>query len=70
MSILQAANSRKYRAFLSAAAIAEYERALELSDDPVVLAFVAHAEAKTGRQNEARQILARLTEAAKTRYDL
>ena len=49
-------------------AIAEYERALELSDDPVVLAFVAHAEATTGRQNEAREILARLTEAAKTRY--
>jgi hypothetical protein len=41
-----------------------------LAHDPVVLAFVAHAEAKTGRQNEARQILARLTEAAKTRYDL
>ena len=49
-------------------AIAEYERALELNDDPVVLAFVAHAEATTGRQNEAREILARLTEAAKTRY--
>ncbi len=49
-------------------AIAEYEKALELSEDPLVLAFVAHAEANTGRQNEARQILARLTEAAKTRY--
>jgi serine/threonine-protein kinase len=49
-------------------AIAEYKKALELSDDPLVLAFVAHAEANTGRQNEARQILARLTEAAKTRY--
>ena len=49
-------------------AIAEYKKALELSDDPLVLAFVAHAEAKTGRQNEAREILARLTEAAKTRY--
>src|SRR5882724_9261055 len=49
-------------------AIAEYHRAFEVSDDPVVLAFLAHAEAKIGRQNEARQILARLTEAAKTRY--
>jgi len=49
-------------------AIAEYKKALELSDDPLVLAFVAHAEANTGRQNEAREILARLTEAAKTRY--
>ena len=49
-------------------AIAECKKALELSDDPLVFAFVAHAEAKTGRQNEAREILARLTEAAKTRY--
>ena len=52
----------------TAQAIAEYHRAFEVSDDPVVLAFLAHAEAKIGRQNEARQILARLTEAAKTRY--
>jgi adenylate cyclase len=52
----------------TAQAIAEYHRAFEVSDDPVVLAFLAHAEANIGRQNEARQILARLTEAAKTRY--
>ncbi len=52
----------------TAEAIAEYHKAFELSDDPVVLAFLAHAEANTGRPNEARQILARLTEAAKTRY--
>jgi len=31
-------------------AIAEYHRAFEVSDDPVVLAFLAHAEAKIGRQ--------------------
>ena len=49
-------------------AIAEYRKALELSDDPRVLAFVCHAEATTGRQNEARAILAQLTEMAKTRY--
>jgi TolB-like protein/Flp pilus assembly protein TadD len=52
----------------TAEAIAEYQRAFELSDDPTVLGFVAHAEANTGRPNDARQILARLTEAAKTRY--
>jgi TolB-like protein/Flp pilus assembly protein TadD len=52
----------------TAEAIAEYHKAFELSDDPTVLAFIAHAEANTGRPNEARQILARLMEAAKTRY--
>jgi hypothetical protein len=49
-------------------AIAEYKKALELNDDPVGLAFIAHAEASTGRQSEAREILAQLTEAAKKRY--
>jgi adenylate cyclase len=49
-------------------AIAEYHKAFELSDDPVVLAMLAHAEGTTGRQSEARQILAHLTEQARTRY--
>jgi TolB-like protein/lipoprotein NlpI len=49
-------------------AIAEYKKALELNDDPGVLAFVGHAEASVGRQNEAREISARLTEMAKMRY--
>src|SRR5438876_8371072 len=52
----------------TAEAIAEYQKAFELSDDPTVLAFIAHAEANTGRQNEARAILAKLTEMSKTRY--
>jgi TolB-like protein/Tfp pilus assembly protein PilF len=52
----------------TAEAIAEYQKAFELSDDPIMLAFLAHAEANAGRPNEARQILARLTELAKTRY--
>ncbi len=52
----------------TAEAIAEYQKAFELSDDPTMLAFLAHAEANTGRPNEAREILARLTEVAKTRY--
>jgi len=49
-------------------AITEYHKAFELSDDPIVLAQLAHAEVSVGRQNEARQILARLTEDAKARY--
>jgi TolB-like protein/Flp pilus assembly protein TadD len=49
-------------------AIAEYHKAFELNDDPVVLAMIAHAEASMGKQNEARQILDQLTEEAKTRY--
>jgi TolB-like protein len=49
-------------------AIVEYQRASELNDDPRVLAFVAHAIANMGKQNEAREILAKLTETARTRY--
>ena len=52
----------------TAEAIAEYQKAFGLNDDPTMLAFVAHAEANAGRPNEARQILAQLTELAKTRY--
>ncbi len=49
-------------------AIVEYQRASELNDDPRNLAFLAHAKAGMGRQNEAREILAELTETAKARY--
>jgi TolB-like protein/Flp pilus assembly protein TadD len=52
----------------TAEAIAEYHKAFELSDDPMVLGFLAHAEVSIGKQNEARQILGQLTEEAKTRY--
>lgn len=52
----------------SAQAIVEYQRASELNDDPRVLAFVAHAMASMGKQNEAREIRVKLTEIAKTRY--
>jgi serine/threonine-protein kinase len=51
-----------------AEAIVEYQRAAALNDDPRVLAFVGHAKASMGNQNEAREILAKLTEIAKTRY--
>ena len=49
-------------------AIAEYEKAQALSYDPRVLASIGHAYASTGEQKEAREILARLTEMARTRY--
>jgi tetratricopeptide (TPR) repeat protein len=49
-------------------AIAEYKKALELNDDPAGLAFIGHAYASIGRQSEARDLLAQLTEAARTRY--
>jgi TolB-like protein/lipoprotein NlpI len=49
-------------------AIAEYRKAFELNDDPMVLAALAHAEVSIGKQSEARQILAQLTEEAKARY--
>jgi len=51
-----------------AGAIVEYKKALELNDEPAGLAFIGHAEANSGRQNEARAILVQLTEAAKRRY--
>ena len=51
-----------------AEAIGEYQRASALNDDPRVLAFVAHAKASMGRKTEAREILAQLATAMKTRY--
>jgi TolB-like protein len=51
-----------------AEAIVEYQRASKLNDDPRVLAFIGHAMASMGKQNEAREMLAKLTEIARTRY--
>jgi tetratricopeptide (TPR) repeat protein len=48
--------------------IAEYRAAVELNDDPVALAFLGQACARAGEKEEARNILARLTEAVKSRY--
>jgi serine/threonine-protein kinase len=48
--------------------IAEYRAAVELNDDPVALAFLGQAYARDGEKEEARKILARLTEAVKSRY--
>ncbi len=50
------------------AAIAEYKKAFELNDDPAGLAFIAHAEAAMGHQDEARKLLTQLVDAAKSRY--
>jgi TolB-like protein/Tfp pilus assembly protein PilF len=48
--------------------IAEYRAAVELNDDPVALAFLGQAYARAGEKEEARKILARLTEAVQSRY--
>lgn len=49
-------------------AIAEYRKAVELNDDPYVLGFLGQAYARSGEREEAENILARLTEQAKSRY--
>ena len=50
------------------AAIAAYKKAFELNDDPAGLAFIAHAQAAMGHQDEARKLLIQLVDAAKSRY--
>jgi TolB-like protein/Tfp pilus assembly protein PilF len=49
-------------------AIAEYQKAVELDDDPEALAYLGQAYARAGQRDEAQKILARLTEEAKSRY--
>jgi TolB-like protein/Tfp pilus assembly protein PilF len=49
-------------------AIAEFSTAVELNDDPSVLALLGQAYARVGRRDEAQKILVRLTEEAKSRY--
>ena len=49
-------------------AIAEYRKAVELNDDPFVLALLGQACARAGQREEAQKILARLGEEAKSRY--
>jgi len=49
-------------------AIAEYRKATELDDDPFALALLGQAYARSGQTDDARKILARLNEEAKTRY--
>jgi TolB-like protein/Flp pilus assembly protein TadD len=48
--------------------IAEYRKAVELNDDPFSLALLGQAYARAGQREEAQKILARLSDAAKSRY--
>ncbi|MGC1323399.1 MAG: tetratricopeptide repeat protein, partial [Candidatus Udaeobacter sp.] len=49
-------------------AIAEYRKAAELDDDPFALALLGQAYARSGQTDDAKKILARLNEEAKSRY--
>src|SRR5439155_19705350 len=49
-------------------AIAEYQKAIELDDDPQALAFLGQAQARSGQHDKAQKILSRMTEEAKYRY--
>jgi TolB-like protein/Flp pilus assembly protein TadD len=49
-------------------AIAEYQKAFELNNDPFSLAMLGQAYARQRKTNEARNVLARLREEAKSRY--
>jgi tetratricopeptide (TPR) repeat protein len=49
-------------------AIAEYRKAVELNNDPGVLALLGQAYARAGQREEGQKILTRLTDEAKSRY--
>jgi TolB-like protein/Tfp pilus assembly protein PilF len=49
-------------------ALAEYKKAVELDDDPFVLALLGQAYAKVGQRDEALKILAQLPQIAAHRY--
>jgi TolB-like protein/Tfp pilus assembly protein PilF len=49
-------------------AIAEYQKSAELNDDPFSLAMLGQAYARKGQMDEARKVLGRLIEEAKSRY--
>jgi TolB-like protein/Flp pilus assembly protein TadD len=49
-------------------AIAEYQKAFDLNNDPFSLAMLGQAYAHQGKTDEARKVLARLKEEAKSRY--
>jgi len=49
-------------------ALAEYKKAVELDDDPFVLALLGQAYAKLGQRDEALKILAQLPQIAAHRY--
>jgi TolB-like protein/Tfp pilus assembly protein PilF len=49
-------------------AIAEFQKAFELNNDPYSLAMLGQAYARNGQRDEAQKILARLNEKAKSHY--
>jgi TolB-like protein/lipoprotein NlpI len=49
-------------------AIAQYKKAAELTDDPLVLAWLAQGYAKAGQRDEALKLLAQIEELATKRY--
>jgi len=49
-------------------AIAEYKKAADLTDDPLVLALLAQGYAKAGQRDEALKLLAQMEELATKRY--
>ena len=49
-------------------AIAQYKQAAELTDDPLVLAWLAQGYAKAGQRDEALKLLAQMEELATKRY--
>ena len=49
-------------------AIAEYQKAFDLTNDPYPLAALSQARARNGQRDEARKILGRLNEEAKSRF--
>jgi TolB-like protein/class 3 adenylate cyclase/Flp pilus assembly protein TadD len=49
-------------------AIAQYKKAAELTDNPMVLAWLAQAYAKAGQRDEALKLLAQMEELATKRY--
>jgi len=49
-------------------AIAEYQKSIELNNDPFSLAMLGQAYARQGKTDEARKVLTHLSEEAKSRY--
>jgi tetratricopeptide (TPR) repeat protein len=49
-------------------AIPEFQKSVELNNDPYSIAMLGQAYARNGQENEARKILARLNDEAKSRY--
>ncbi|HEY4256792.1 MAG TPA: tetratricopeptide repeat protein [Candidatus Udaeobacter sp.] len=49
-------------------AMAEYQKAMALADDPIAPAYSGHLNGKLGRQDEAIKILGKLLERSKSEY--